>query len=273
MRAARRGPAGALTRPRRTAAGARRPSTSTSCWSDWPGFTAQAPAEGRSVQVEPGLVLSADPIRLRQAVSNLVVNALQHTPAGDASSGASAPARRSRPRPGSGRVGANAWTSPRNGLAIVEAIVRGHGGGSVDAAGAGAGHDGATRPRGSRRRRGESPAVGQPTYHPGWCAVAVVRRGVSIKRTPSFAVSVVRRDVMTFVQSAAADPSVFTTGCWYPTRPTEPPSWTETPDSVKAFARSAGPCTSAELHQTASPRTHGRPATASSRSTSPAAGR
>jgi len=48
------------------------------------GFAAEARSAGVEihVQVEPGLHLSADPIRLRQAVSNLVLNALQHTPAG-----------------------------------------------------------------------------------------------------------------------------------------------------------------------------------------------
>jgi two-component system OmpR family sensor kinase len=86
------------------------------------------------VQVEPGLELSADPVRLRQAISNLLLNALQHTPAqgridlqgarrGDAvwirvgDTGRGFGAERVDGAPGTGL-----------GLTIVEAIVRAHGG-------------------------------------------------------------------------------------------------------------------------------------------------
>ncbi len=110
------------------------------------GFTAEARSAGVEihVQVEPGLQLSADPIRLRQAVSNLVVNALQHTPAGGridlearrAGASVSIEVRDSGRGFGAERVDGSSGTGL--GLAIAEAIVRGHGGWlEVDAAGAG----------------------------------------------------------------------------------------------------------------------------------------
>ena len=121
--------------------------TSRSCWSD---SLLGSPREARSaeveihVQVEPGLHLSADPIRLRQAISNLVVNALQHTPAGgridlEASrTGAtvSIEVRDSGRGFGVERLDGSAGTGL--GLAIVDAIVRGHGGAvEIDAASVG----------------------------------------------------------------------------------------------------------------------------------------
>ena len=110
------------------------------------GFTAEARSAGVAihVQVEPGLHLSADPIRLRQAISNLVVNALQHTPAGGSvdlearSVGVSVSieVRDSGRGFGAERVDGSSGTGL--GLAIAEAIARGHGGWlEVDVAGAG----------------------------------------------------------------------------------------------------------------------------------------
>jgi two-component system, OmpR family, sensor kinase len=100
------------------------------------GFTAEARSAEVEihVQVEPGLHLSADPVRLRQAASNLMVNALQHTPAGgridlEASrTGASVSieVRDSGPGFGVERLDGSAGTGL--GLVIVDAIVRGHGG-------------------------------------------------------------------------------------------------------------------------------------------------
>jgi two-component system sensor histidine kinase BaeS len=96
------------------------------------------------VQVEPGLHLSADPIRLRQAVSNLVVNALQHTPVGGridlearhAGTSVSIEVRDSGRGFGAERVDGSSGTGL--GLAIAEAIVRGHGGSlEVETTGAG----------------------------------------------------------------------------------------------------------------------------------------
>ena len=110
------------------------------------GFTAQARSAEVEihVQVEPGLHLSADPVRLRQAVSNLVVNALQHTPAGGR---VDLEARRTgewvsiEVRDSGGGFGAERVDGGPGmglGLAIVDAIVRGHGGMvEIDAAGAG----------------------------------------------------------------------------------------------------------------------------------------
>lgn len=110
------------------------------------GFTAQARSAEVEihVQVEPGLHLSADPVRLRQAVSNLVVNALQHTPAGGR---VDLKARRTgewvsiEVRDSGGGFGAERLDGGPGmglGLAIVDAIVRGHGGMvEIDAAGAG----------------------------------------------------------------------------------------------------------------------------------------
>jgi signal transduction histidine kinase len=110
------------------------------------GFTAEARSAGVAieVQVEPGLHLSADPIRLRQAVSNLVVNALQHTPVGGridlearhAGTSVSIEVRDSGRGFGAERVDGSSGTGL--GLAIAEAIVRGHGGSlEVETTGAG----------------------------------------------------------------------------------------------------------------------------------------
>jgi signal transduction histidine kinase len=110
------------------------------------GFAAQARSAEVEihVQVEPGLHLFADPIRLRQAVSNLMVNALQHTPAGGrvdlgarrAGASVSIEVRDSGRGFGVERVEGTPGTGL--GLAIVEAIVRGHGGVvEIDAAAAG----------------------------------------------------------------------------------------------------------------------------------------
>ena len=175
------------------------------------------------MHVEPELHLSADPIRLRQAVSNLVVNALQHTPAGGridlearrAGASVSIEVRDSGRGFGAERVDGSSGTGL--GLAIVQAIVRGHGGVvEIDAAGAGGlvtivlpGPIEGVRPTPLLTI---PPSDDQPRPSGVQCAVAVVRkRSVSMKRTPrSFAVSVVSAVmVMTFVQSAAADPSVF----------------------------------------------------------------
>ena len=110
------------------------------------GFIAAARSAGVEihVQVEPGLVLAADPVRIRQAVSNLVVNALQHTPPGGridlgakrAGASISIEVRDSGGGFGAERVDGSAGTGL--GLAIVDAIVRGHGGVvEIDVAGAG----------------------------------------------------------------------------------------------------------------------------------------
>jgi signal transduction histidine kinase len=110
------------------------------------GFTAQARSAEVEihVHVEPGLRLTADPIRLRQAVSNLLRNALQHTPAGGhvdleakrAGSSVSIEVHDSGLGFGSERVDGSSGAGL--GLAIAEAIVRGHAGWlEVDAAGAG----------------------------------------------------------------------------------------------------------------------------------------
>jgi signal transduction histidine kinase len=139
------------------------------------GFTAEARSAGVKihVQVEPGLDLSADPIRLRQAVSNLVVNALQHTPTGGhvdlearrTGNSVAIEVRDSGRGFGVDRVDGSAGTGL--GLAIVEAIVRAHGGG-VEIAAAGSG--GIVRivvpvaPEGVHREGADAgPAVGQPT--------------------------------------------------------------------------------------------------------------
>jgi signal transduction histidine kinase len=139
------------------------------------GFAAEARSAGVEihVQVEPGLHLSADPIRLRQAVSNLVLNALQHTPAGGRidlearHSGAtvSIEVRDSGRGFGVERLDGSAGTGL--GLAIVDAIVRGHGGVvEIDAATAG----GVVTmvlpdaPEGVEMGpAGGAPSVGQPT--------------------------------------------------------------------------------------------------------------
>ena len=110
------------------------------------GFTAEARSAGVEihVHVEPELHLSADPLRLRQAVSNLVVNALQHTPAGGridlearrAGVSVSIEVRDSGRGFGAERVDGSSGTGL--GLAIAQAIVRGHGGWlEVGATGAG----------------------------------------------------------------------------------------------------------------------------------------
>ena len=86
------------------------------------------------MRAEPGLVVTADPIRLRQAISNLMINALQHTPAGGrirlevarADGVISISVRDSGPGFGAEVVDVTSGTGL--GLVIVEAIVRGHGG-------------------------------------------------------------------------------------------------------------------------------------------------
>ena len=120
-----------------------------------------------------GCVLSADPIRLRQAVSNLVVNALQHTPAGGRidlearRTGASVSIEVRDSGRGFGAERVDGASGRGLGLAIVETIARGHGGVvEIDAAGAGGlvtmVLPGA--PEGVKiDAEGDSPAVGQPT--------------------------------------------------------------------------------------------------------------
>ena len=158
------------------------------------GFTAEARSAGVEihVQVEPGLQLSADPIRLRQAVSNLVVNALQHTPAGGridlearrAGASVSIEVRDSGRGFGAERVDGSSGTGL--GLAIAEAIVRGHGGWlEVDVRRCRrGGHDRACRASSrawTRRLLTIRPSDDQPRPSRVQCAVAVVRirRGVS----------------------------------------------------------------------------------------------
>jgi two-component system, OmpR family, sensor kinase len=139
------------------------------------GFTTEARSAGVAihVQVEPGLDLSADPIRLRQAVSNLIVNALQHTPAGGRidlearRTGASVSIEVRDSGRGFGAERVDGVPGTGLGLAIVDAIVRGHGGVvEIDAAATG----GLVRmvlpggPEGVEiGPAGASPAVGQPT--------------------------------------------------------------------------------------------------------------
>ena len=82
----------------------------------------------------PGLNLSADPVRLRQAVSNLMVNALQHTPVGGRidlearRTGASVSIEVRDSGRGFGVERVDGTPGTGLGLAIVDAIVRGHGG-------------------------------------------------------------------------------------------------------------------------------------------------
>jgi signal transduction histidine kinase len=139
------------------------------------GFSAESRSAGVEIHVHggSGLQLSADPLRLRQAVSNLVVNALQHTPAGGridlearhAGASVSIEVRDSGPGFGAQRVDGSSGTGL--GLAIAEAIIRGHGGSlEVEAAGAG----GVVRivlpgpMEGSTSQAAvDHPTVGQPT--------------------------------------------------------------------------------------------------------------
>ena len=100
------------------------------------GFTAEARSAGVEVHVhvEPGLRLAADPVRLRQAVSNLIVNALQHTPAGGRIDlearrvGATVSIEVRDSGRGFGAEAVDVTPGTGLGLVIVEAIVRGHGG-------------------------------------------------------------------------------------------------------------------------------------------------
>ena len=60
----------------------RSPSSSRTSSTRWPRRSGPRAGADLEVAVEPGARIVADPLRLRQAVGNLVANALRHTPAG-----------------------------------------------------------------------------------------------------------------------------------------------------------------------------------------------